>query len=86
MKHSKQDFLDYAKVYNKNLRSYILQVYYYMTMALVLTGDVALLTVSSEIIMNLLYIIDNGQVVGLSGMGWFISIAPISIVLGFGLV
>ena len=84
MRHSKQDFLDYAKVYNKNFRSYMLQVYNYITVAFILTGGVSLLTLFSETAMSLLYIIHNGQIIGLSNFGLLISFAPIVVVLVFG--
>lgn len=67
---------------NKN---YILQVYNYMTFALLLTGLIAALTVSSETLMNVIYIIQGKQVIALSIFGWLVSFTPVAIALTFSL-
>lgn len=66
-------------------RSYILQVYNYMTLALLLTGLIAMLTVSSKALMNVMYTVRDEQVVGFSSFGWLVSLAPIGIALTFSL-
>ena len=70
-----------AATYDQGLRSYMLSVYNYMSMALALTGIVALLTASSPEIMGLFYT-QTARGVGLSGLGWLITFAPLLFVIG----
>lgn len=83
MEYSEQDFSSTSIIYRQSLRNYMLRVYYYMTSALALTGFFAILPISSDIIMNALYVTQNNRVIGFSPFGWFISIAPVAIALAF---
>jgi hypothetical protein len=56
-----------------------------MTIALVVTGAVAMLTVSSELTMRIMYVIQHHKVVGFTPFGWIVTIAPVVIALAFSL-
>lgn len=76
-----------AVAYDAGLRAYMLKIYNYMASALALTGIVALGASKSEAVLSVLYTVQNGQVVGMSGLGWIVALAPIGLVLwlGFGI-
>jgi uncharacterized protein len=76
-----------AATYDMGLRAYMLRIYNYMASALALTGIVAMLAANSPAFMATLYNVQGDQVVGMSGLGWLIMLAPIGLVfwLGFGL-
>lgn len=73
--------------YDMGLRAYMLKIYNYMASALALTGIVALFAANSPAFVEALYNVQGGRVVGMSGFGWLVAIAPIGLVmwLGFGL-
>ncbi len=70
-----------AVAYDAGLRAYMLKIYNYMASALALTGIVALGASKSEAILSALYTVQNGQVAGMSGLGWIVALAPIGLVL-----
>lgn len=73
-----------AVSYDEGLRKYMLQVYNYMTAALMITGIVALFAASSEAIMALMYLRNEaGQFVGMTPMGWIVALAPLAFVFIF---
>lgn len=75
-----------AAAYDLGLRAYMLKIYNYMASALALTGIVALGASQSAAFVNALYNVNAaGQVVGMSGFGWLVAIAPIGLVLWLGL-
>lgn len=63
--------------YDAGLRSYMLQVYNYMTAALIITGIVALLAASSETVKSLMYVQKASGQIGMTGIGWLVAFAPI---------
>ena len=83
MEYTEQDFSSASIIYRQSLRDYMLRVYYYMTLALALTGIFAILPTSSDTVMNALYVTQNNKVVGFSPLGWIISVAPVAIALAF---
>lgn len=85
MQYSKPDFSTLSLRYDKNMRVYMVQLYNYMAAALVLTGIVAMLTISSETMMSVLYVMQNKQIIGFSPIGWIVSVAPLAIALAFSL-
>lgn len=76
-----------AVAYDAGLRAYMLKIYNYMASALALTGIVALGASKSEAVLSALYTVQNGQIAGMSGLGWIVALAPIGLVLwlGFGI-
>lgn len=67
------------------LRAYMLRIYNYMASALALTGLVAVFTANSPAVLSLLYNVQGGNVVGLSGLGYLVMFAPIGLVLWLGM-
>ncbi len=66
------------------LREYMLKVYNYMALALVLTGVSAFATISFEPLTRIMFqIAPNGQLIGNTGLGTIIMIAPVGIALYF---
>jgi FtsH-binding integral membrane protein len=63
------------------LRAHMLRVYNYMASALALTGIVALFAANSPAFLSLLYQVENGNPVGVSGFGWLVMFAPLGLVL-----
>jgi uncharacterized protein len=63
------------------LRAYMLRIYNYMASALALTGIVALFAANSPAFLSLLYQVENGNPVGISGFGWLVMFAPLGLVL-----
>lgn len=67
------------------LRAYMLRIYNYMASALALTGIVALFTANTPALMGMFYRVQDGQMMGLSGMGYLVMFAPIGLVLWLGM-
>src|SRR3954464_6035556 len=61
------------------LRSYMLSVYNYMASGVLLTGIVALLFARSGAMLSL-FTFEGGRV-GMNGLGWVVTLAPLAIVL-----
>ncbi|MGI4776002.1 MAG: Bax inhibitor-1/YccA family protein [Janthinobacterium lividum] len=77
-------FASSNKSFDQGLRSYMLKIYNYMTMALVMTGAAAYATLNFEPISKLMFQIgSNGEFIGSTGLSSIISIAPIGIALYF---
>lgn len=74
-----------ATAYDVGLRAYMLKIYNYMASALALTGVVAMFAANSPAFVEAVYKVQNGHVVGMSGLGWLIAIAPIGLVLWLGI-
>lgn len=76
-----------AVAQDAGLRAYMLKIYNYMASALALTGIVALFAANSPAFIQALYSVQDGQVVGMSGLGWLIVFAPLGFViwLSFGI-
>ncbi|RYE05871.1 MAG: Bax inhibitor-1/YccA family protein [Rickettsiaceae bacterium] len=77
-------FASGQKSFDQGLKSYMLKIYNYMTMALVMTGVAAYATLNFEPISRLMFQVGpNGQFIGATGLSTIISIAPIGIALYF---
>ena len=63
------------------LRSYMLSIYNYMASAVLLTGIVALLFSQTSLMQVLVNFNLAGRPVGMTGLGWIVTLAPIGIVL-----
>lgn len=76
-----------TSAYDAGLRAYMLKIYNLMASALAVTGIVALFTANSPAMLSALYVVQEGRVVGMSGLGWLAAFAPLGMVLwmGFGL-
>lgn len=84
--------MDYTKAYaaksqkgfDEGLRSYMLKIYNYMSVALLLTGVMAYGALNFPPLMNLMYNIgSNGEILGRSGVGTVITFAPLGIAMLF---
>jgi FtsH-binding integral membrane protein len=84
--------IDYTKAFaakdsrgfDAGLRSYMLNIYNYMALALLLTGVMAFATLNFAPLANLMYNIGpNGELMGVSMMGMIISFAPLGIAFYF---
>jgi|APAra7269096870_1048528.scaffolds.fasta_scaffold12897_1 FtsH-binding integral membrane protein len=64
------------------LRAYMLKVYNYMTGGLVLTGILAYMFGTVPALQNLLYV-ETARGVGMSGLGWVITFAPLALIFFF---
>jgi hypothetical protein len=64
------------------LRSYMLKVYNYMAGGLVVTGLLAYVFGTVPELQNLLYV-ETARGVGMSGLGWIITLAPLALVFFF---
>ncbi len=64
---------------DEGLRSYMLTVYNYMASALVLTGLMAYVTVRSEALMNMMFMVTE-RGVSPTMLGWIITFAPLAMV------
>ncbi len=67
--------------YDAGLRAYMLKIYNYMASALALTGITALFAANSEPVLSALYAVQDGRIVGMSGLGWLVAFAPLGMVL-----
>ncbi|WP_341763613.1 Bax inhibitor-1/YccA family protein [Candidatus Tisiphia endosymbiont of Beris chalybata] len=71
------------KTHDAGLRDYMLKVYNYMALALALTGILAFAT-NFEPLRSLMFSVTaNGQVVGNTGLGTLVMIAPVGIAMYF---
>jgi FtsH-binding integral membrane protein len=78
--------LDGRTAVDAGLRSYMLSVYNYMASGVLLTGIVALFMAYSGAVDSLIAVRAGGRI-GLSGLGWIVSLAPLGLVfwLSFGI-
>lgn len=83
MKTRKHNIIDITPKYQSGLRDYMLSVYNYMTLGLITTGIFAILTISNQLLLGLVYVVENDVIIGFSPIGWLISFAPIIIALIF---
>ena len=67
------------------LRAYMLKIYNYMASALALTGIVAMWAASTPAFLSAIYNIQDGRLVGISGLGYLIMFAPIGLVMWLGM-
>lgn len=74
-----------AVAYDEGLRAYMLRVYNYMASALLLTGVTAYATANFEPLHSLFYKVQDGMLVGYTGLGLIVAFAPLALVflLGF---
>ncbi len=86
--------MDYTKAYtsksksqkgfDEGLRSYMLKIYNYMTLALLLTGAMAYGTLNFPPLMNIMYNVGpSGELLGQTMLGMIITFAPLGIALFF---
>ncbi len=75
-----------AATYDAGLRAYMLRIYNLMASALALTGITALFTANTPALLMAFYNVQEGQIVGMSGLGWLVTLSPIGLALwmGFG--
>lgn len=70
--------------YDEGLRQYFLKIYSLMSGALVITAISAFAVLAIPALTTMMYqITPHGQIVGMTGMGWLISFAPLGIALFF---
>ena len=70
--------------FDEGLRSYMLKIYNYMTMALLLTGAMAYGTLNFPPLMNIMYHLGpNGEFMGRTMLGTIITFAPLGIAIFF---
>lgn len=74
-----------AAEYDQGLRAYMLRIYNYMAVALALTGITAFVVSSSPQLLSLFYVMEGGQPVGMSLLGWIVVFAPIGMVFWLGM-
>ena len=65
------------------LRQYMLRVYNYMASGVALTGLVAAIVADSPALLNLFFQTGLHSRVGMTGLGWLATLAPLGIVLAF---
>jgi uncharacterized protein len=71
--------------YDEGLRSFMIKMYNYMSAALATTGAVAYLASASSFIMSLMFKVGpGGQLVGMTTMGWIVSLSPLFFVFALG--
>lgn len=81
-----------AAEYDQGLRGYMLQIYNYMASALALTGITAWFGANTPAVRDLFYTVvertastgETYQAVGLTGLGWVITFAPLAFALLLG--
>ncbi len=73
-----------AAQYDMGLRAFMLGIYNYMASALAVTGIVALGAAQSEAIMSIMYVMQDGVLVGMKPMGWLVALSPLAVAIGFG--
>jgi uncharacterized protein len=66
------------------LRSYMLNIYNYMTGGLILTAVVALLAAQSPLFLNAMYVMEGGAIAGMKPLAWLVTLAPIGLALALG--
>ena len=70
--------------YDEGLRQYFLRIYSLMSGALVVTAVSALAVLTIPALTQMMYqITPYGQIIGMTGMGWLISFAPLGIAFFF---
>jgi FtsH-binding integral membrane protein len=69
---------------DQGLRSYMLQVYNYMTSGLLLTGLIAYFAGTSQAFLQLMFSQGADGAVSMSPLGWLIALAPVGMVLVIG--
>jgi FtsH-binding integral membrane protein len=76
-----------SATYDIGLRSFMIKVFNYMALALTITGIVSYLTISTPVLMQLFFSTDptNGTVIGISGLGYLITFAPLAFVFAFSM-
>jgi len=67
--------------FDAGLRAYMLRIYNYMASALALTGIVALVAANSPAFLQAIYTVNPNGHMGMTGLGWLITIAPLGLVL-----
>lgn len=77
-------FVQDKKGFDEGLRNYMIKIYNYMALALVITGVMAYGTLNFSPLMNLMFNIGpNGEFMGITTMGLFITFAPLGIATFF---
>lgn len=79
------NFYAQATAVDDGLRTYMLKIYGYMTLALGLTGTVAYLTVLSPALLNTMYVMEDGAPVALRPLAWVAMLAPLGIAILLGM-
>lgn len=74
-----------AATYDAGLRAYMLRIYNLMASALALTGITALFTAKTPALLMMFYNVQGEQIVGMSGLGWLVALAPIGLALWMGM-
>lgn len=74
-----------APVYDAQLRSYLVSIYNYMTLALALTGAMAYFAARSEAFLSAMYVIEDGNITGMRALAWLIMFSPLGLVMVMGL-
>jgi FtsH-binding integral membrane protein len=73
--------------FDVGLRKHMLTVYNYMASGLALSGIVAFLVYSNSSIAQLFYQFNaQGRLVGMTGLGWIVTFAPLAMLFGSGMV
>lgn len=73
--------------FDVGLRKHMLSVYNYMAAGLALSGIVALLVFSNQGVAELFYKFNQqGRLVGMTGLGWIVTFAPLAMLFGSGMV
>lgn len=73
-----------TKGFDAGLRDYMLKIYAYMSVALLVTAFAGFVTISFEPLMHLMFnFAPNGGVVGNSGLGFIVMIAPLGLAFYF---
>ncbi len=75
-----------SAVIDEGLREYMLKVYNYMAGGLCVTALVAYLIANTSLLALFFNVAPNGNVTGMSALGWISLIAPLIIVFAFGWV
>jgi hypothetical protein len=73
--------------FDAGLRKHMLSVYNYMASGLALSGIVALLVFSNSGISQLFFQLNpQGRLVGMTGLGWIVTFAPLAMLFASGMV
>jgi FtsH-binding integral membrane protein len=72
-----------ATTYDAGLRAYFLKIYNLMASALAVTGITALFTANSPAMQSALYVIQDGRLTGMTGLGTLVAFAPLAYMLVF---
>ncbi len=74
-------------LFDAGLRKHMLSVYNYLASGLALSGIVALLVFSNTGIAQMFYQLNpQGRLVGMTGLGWVVTFAPLAMLFGSGMV